>query len=139
VDSNLVALVLGELAFVAFVSWLLVPFFREKARLRAELLRGVVDRFTSAPELAAFLETEAGRRFEAALAGRPFVPLARLLNGVGLGIVLVVLAVGLAAAGQMNGDPDLRVAAVVVLSLGAGFLVAAYVSHRLCRALRLLP
>jgi hypothetical protein len=139
VDRNLVALVLGELAFVAFVLWLAVPYFRERARLRSELQRGIVERFASVPEFVAFLETDAGRRFQASLSGRPLVPLARILGAVQVGVVLVALALGLAGSFVLLGDRDLAVAGMVVLSLGVGFLAAAYASHRLCRRWGLVP
>ncbi len=137
--GNLVALVLGEFAFVAFVLWLAIPYYREKARLRADLQRGIVERFATVPEFVAFLETEAGRRFESSLSGRPFVPLARILGAVQVGVVLVVLALGLAGGFLLLGDRDLAAAGIVVLSLGVGCLAAAYASHRLCRAWGLVP
>jgi hypothetical protein len=129
----MVVLILGELAFVAFVLWLAVPFFRDRARLRAELQRAMVERFASTPELAAFLDTPAGRRFEAALGGRA-LPQGRILAGLQVGVVLVLLALGLAAAARIAYDKDLLMASVIVLALGVGFLGAAYASHRLCRA-----
>jgi hypothetical protein len=139
VDGNLVALVLGELAFVAFVLWLAVPLLRERARLRADLLKGIVERFATAGDFVAFLETESGRRFEASLSGRPIVPLLRVLGGVQAGLALAALGLGLALASVLVNDRDLVVAAAVALALGAGFLGAAFASHRLCRLWGLVP
>jgi hypothetical protein len=139
VDGNLVALVLGELAFLAFVLWLAVPFLRERARLRAELLRGIVGRFATAGDFVSFLETEPGRRLEASICGRPLVPLLRVVGGVQAGLVVAALGLGLALASVLVKDSDLVVAAVVALALGAGFLGAAFASHRLCRLWGLVP
>jgi len=139
VNANIVALVLGEMAFVAFVLWLAVAFIRDLARHRAELQRGVVDRFSSAPEFLAFLETGPGRRFQASLTGRPLLPLTRVLGGTVTGIVLVALGVGLVVAWLALGDRDLAIAGAVAVSLGIGFLVAAAVSHRLCVRWGLVP
>lgn len=138
-NANIVALVLGEMAFVSFVLWLAVAFMRDRARQRAELQRGVVDRFASAPEFVSFLETEPGRRFQASLVGRPLLPLTRVLGGVVTGIVLVALGAGLVVAWLVLEDRDLVVAAAVAASVGIGFLVGALVSHRLCVRWGLVP
>ena len=138
-DTNMVVLVLGELAFLAFVLWLAAPFARERARRRIELQNGVLERFGSAPEFVAFLETEPGRRFQDALSGRGLVPLGRILAAVQAGVLLVAVGLGLGIAWGVVRDPDLLVAALVTGALGLGFLAAAGVSHRLCRNWGLLP
>jgi hypothetical protein len=138
-DTGLVALVLGEMAFLAVLLWLLLPFFRERARLRADLQRAVVERFASGSEFVSFLESDSGRRWQASLAGRGANPSGRVIAGVQTGLVLIFLAVGLGVAGRVLQDDEVLAAALVTVSVGVGFLVAAYASHRLCRAYRLLP
>lgn len=138
-DPSLVALVLGEMAFLAVLLWLLLPYLRERARMRADLQRSVVERFATAPEFVAFLETEPGRRLQASLAGRGANPLGRVIAGVQVGLVSIFLAGGLAAAGRLLHDDEMLAGGLVALSVGVGFLAAAYASHRLCRAYRLLP
>ena len=138
-DRNMVVLVLGELAFLAFVLWLAAPFVRERAKRRVELQVGVLERFGSAPEFVAFLETEPGRRFQDALSGRRLVPLGRILGAVQAGAVLIALGLGLGIAWGVVRDPELLVAALVTGALGVGFFAAAGLSHRLCRTWGLLP
>jgi hypothetical protein len=137
-EASMVALVLGELAFVAFVLWVAAPFVQDRARRRAELQARVLERFGTAQELVAFLEGEPGRRFQESLSGRRLTPLGRILRGVQAGVVLIALGLGLAIAFGLLRDPDLLVAALAAVALGVGFLVAAGVSHRLCSSWGLL-
>lgn len=130
-NGNLVAMILGEMAFVAFLLWLAAGFLKERLRRRSELQLRVLDRFGTASEFLAFLETADGRAFRDALSGRRFLAIRQVLGGIQLGIVLMALGAGLAVAGRGQGDPDLVVAAAVCVAAGAGLLLAAAVSKRL--------
>lgn len=136
---SMVVLVLGELAFVAFVLWLAVPFLRDRARQRAELQRAIVQRFATADEFVTFLGTEPGRRFQASLSGRPFGVLTRVLAGVQVGITLTSLGLALAGVWFVVKDDDVLVVAALAFGLGLGFLAAATASRRLSRRWGLGP
>ena len=132
--ASLVALILGEMAFVAFVLWLAAGFVRDRTRQRAELQARLVERFGSAQEVVAFLATDAGRGLERALSGRRDVQTRQILVAVQLGIVLVATGTGLGLAESMRPNPDLATWALACAATGTGLLVAAAVSRRLSRA-----
>jgi hypothetical protein len=134
VRGSLVALILGEMAFVAFVLWLAAAFVRDRARQRAELQARVIERLGSAQEVVAFLATDAGRGLERALTGRRDVRTQQILVAVQLGVVLVATSAGLAIAARVQADRDLLTWAIVCAGAGAGLLLAAAVSRRLARA-----
>jgi hypothetical protein len=133
VRATLVALILGEIAFVAFVLWLASVFVRDRSRQRAELQARVVERFGSAQELLAFLATDAGRGLARTLLGHGDGQTRQILLAVQAGIVLVAGAVGLGLAGHRLDDHDLIAWAFAGAATGAGLLVAAAVARRLSR------
>jgi hypothetical protein len=133
VRASLVALILGQMAFVAFVLWLASAFVRERTRQRAELQARMIDRFGSAQELVAFLATEAGRGLGRSLLGHRDGQTRQILLAVQLGIVLMATSAGLAAAARLLADRDLFAWALACAPAGAGMLMAAAVSRRLSR------
>jgi hypothetical protein len=141
VDIGLVALILGELAFAAFVLWLLVRRGQEKARLRAEVNSRLIDRCGSAEELARFLDSDGGRRLlEAISPGRSSSPAWAIVATVQGGVVLLVLGLALLyAIGLDKVEARYTLQATVILALGGGLLLAGELSERLSRRYGLLP
>ena len=92
----------------------------------------LIDKFSSSQELAAYMETEAGRRFlEAApipvnLGGEQRVPnaVARVLTPVQVGVVLVLLGIGFLLLRHAGPDMDtpMLVLGTVILMPGIGFI-----------------
>jgi hypothetical protein len=132
-SGSLVALILGQMAFVGFILWLASAFVRERTRQHAELQARVVERFGSAQELLAFLATDAGRGMARTLLGHRDGQTRQILLAVQAGIVLVAGAVGLGLAGHRLDDRDLMAWALAGAAAGTGLLVAAAVSRRLSR------
>ena len=100
------------------------------------------DRFSGNQELIGFLEGESGRRYFEALESDIKDPLSRILNGIQLGVVLVLLGFALLLVRTSQTDEIARNALVVigipVVALGIGFLVSAAISHRLSKSWGLL-
>lgn len=130
-DLGMVVIILGQMFFTAFLLFLVAGFVRDRARRRSELQMRLLDRFGSAPELLAYLESDEGQKLREALTGRRFLAVRQILGAIQLGIVLVALGGGLLVAAVRVGDSDLMVAAAVCAAVGLGLLVAALVSKRL--------
>jgi hypothetical protein len=141
VPWQIVALVLGEMAFAAFIIWLLVRRFQEKARLRVELHSKLIERCASAEELARFLETESGRRLlDAVSPGRRASPAWAIVATVQVGVVLLVVGFAVLYGVSINKiDDDFTMSGIVMLALGVGLLLASEFSQRLSRRYGLLP
>ena len=107
-----------------------------------ELHSRLLDRFTGSQELIAFLEGESGRRYFEALESELNDPLARILNGIQLGVALILLGISLVAVRASQTDEAARNALVLIgvpgIALGAGFLISALISYRLCMSWGLL-
>lgn len=90
----LVVLILGQMTFVAFLCWVAVSFWAKRERLRSEERLRLVERFASGQELAAFLDTPAGRKLLEAFGVRTPDPRRAVARTVQLGMVLAFLGFG---------------------------------------------
>jgi hypothetical protein len=145
------------LAFFGFLVafFLTLRMFIENRRwsriftLQSEVHSKLIDRFSSTQELAAYMETEPGKRFlEAApipvnLAAEQRMPnaVARVLTPLQIGVVLVLLGAGLLALRHSGPDMDIpmRVLGTIILMPGAGFIISAGITWFLAARLGLMP
>jgi hypothetical protein len=146
--------------FLAFASFLIaaifgVRLFLENRRwsrifkLQSDVHGRLIDKFSSSQEIAAYMETEAGRRFlEAApiplhMDSGQRVPnaLARVLTPIQIGVVLVLLGVGfyMLRNSGVEYETPMRVLAVLTLMPGIGFIISAGITWVLASRLGLMP
>ena len=89
--------------------------------------QAVVDKIGSAQDLAAFLQTPAGQRFADSLSGRAADPVQSALRSIRAGIICCVLGAGILFTQAWRFG-------LVVVFLGAGLIIAAFVSQRLAKS-----
>ena len=118
-------------------------------KMQSDVHGRLIEKFTNNQELAAYMDTEAGRRFlEAAPIPVAFdqqqrVPsaVARILTPLQAGIVMVLLGIGLLLL--RSSGPDMNTPMLffgtVVLMPGIGFIISAGVSWFLAQRLGLMP
>jgi len=146
-----VLLGLGAAAFV--IVWIistLVNYRRwyRTSKVQTEVHTKLLDRFSSNEDLMAYMQTPAGRRFlESApipLEGPSRVvgaPLSRILWSLQAGVVLAVASLGVLFISSRVVEEiaqPLFAIGVLVLALGAGFIVSAAASYVLSKRLGLL-
>lgn len=128
--------------FSCLAYWIHVRSRRSRERLQAqmELQSKILARFDSAQEFAGFLQTEGGRTFLSGLAEQPVErrPTQRILTAVQIGIVIAMFGVGLCLIAWIENTTDPALPGVVLLCIGAGFLIAAAASYRLSKSWGLL-
>ena len=115
---------------------------REIARTNAELQGKLLDRLSSASDLQAYLDSDAGRSFVEAAMLEKANPHGRILASIQAGILLVLGGLALlVASGQLSNDGPrvFQVLGILGIFLGVGFLASAYVAHRLSQQWGLLP
>jgi hypothetical protein len=147
----------GVLAFACFLGaliWLIRQLMENRRwsrifKLQSEVHGKLIDKFSSSQELAAYMETEAGKRFlEAAPIPVGFeqeqrIPnaIARVLTPLQIGIVLVLL--GLGCYLLRSAEPGLNIPMLVFGTLalmpGLGFIISAGVTWVLAGRLGLMP
>ena len=145
---------LGVLGFFLAVVWITRLFVESRRWSRAFTLQSdvharLIDKFSTSQELAAYMETEAGKKF---LEGAPIqlgaeatqrMPnaVARILTPLQIGVVMALLGAGLLAlrhAGPDTYEPML-VLGMIVLMPGLGFILSAGATWVLARRLGMLP
>jgi hypothetical protein len=145
---------LGFLGFFGALIWLIRSFMENRRwnrifKLQSEVHGKLIDKFSSSQELAAYMETEAGRRFlEAAPIPVGFeqekrIPntIARVLTPLQIGIVLVLLGLGcyLLRAASTELNISMLVLGTLALMPGLGFIISAGVTWVLAGRLGLMP
>jgi hypothetical protein len=146
--------VLGFLGFLAMLIWLIRVLMENRRwsrtfKLQSDVHGRLIDKFSSSQELAAYMETEAGKRFlEAAPIPVSFeqekrIPytIARVLTPLQIGIVLVLLGLGcyLLRAASTDTNIPMLVLGTLALMPGLGFIISAGVTWVLAGRLGLMP
>jgi hypothetical protein len=145
---------LGVSVFLGALIWLIRSVMENRRwnrifKLQSEVHGKLIDKFSSSQELAAYMETEAGRRFlEAAPIPVGFeqekrIPntIARVLTPLQIGIVLVLLGLGcyLLRAASTELNISMLVLGTLALMPGLGFIISAGVTWVLAGRLGLMP
>lgn len=140
-------------AFIAFaLGWFIRTVIEQKrwnrlSRTQTEVHTKILDRFGSSEELLSYMKTDAGTKFlESApipLRSEPATqnaPLTRIMWSIQVGVVVAAGAIGmLLVSGRFEKEAaqELFALGMIALSLGAGFIVSAFVSIILSRRLGL--
>jgi len=103
---------------------------------RNAMRRALIEKFGSAQDLGAFLQTSGGRQFMADLSTGNAS--ASILASVQKGIILFLLGFGFAGAGGMNSAKPVVGVGAIILCTGIGFLVSAAVTYIMSRAMGLI-
>jgi hypothetical protein len=122
----------GTYATVIVVAILMARVARSRATARAEVQVKLIDKFATAPELVAFLESPAGQQFVDRVQGAPLVATRdRVLSSLRKAIVITALGLGCLAIWIFGRIHGFIYPGFLLLALGAGQGAAAYVSMRL--------
>jgi len=106
----------------------------------SELQAKLLDRFATAHELLAYLETEDGKRFLETASVEHANPLWRILGAIQTGVILTLVGITLMLLrGRIAGGEDAFLGfGAVTLALGIGFLISAGISYALSKSAGLL-
>lgn len=141
-------------AFFAALIWIVYLFVQSRRwnrayRHQSEIHGRLIDKFSSSQDLAAYMETEAGKQFLSATAytsapqAGPHMPnaVARVLTPLQIGIVMTLLGIGLILLRNAGPDMETPMAVLGTLALmpGIGFILSAGATWILARRLGLLP
>lgn len=112
------------------VVWIIARAFTERTRTRKEELEKLLDKFDTADEFVRFAETAAGARVVDAITKGREESAPRSAKSVHRGVVALFLGLGF-LAGALTFEYDMIILAWILIALGAGFLISAYVTNRL--------
>jgi hypothetical protein len=118
------------------------------SKIQTDVHTKILDRFSSNEDLLAYIQTPAGRKF---LESAPInveaprsiaAPLGRILWSAQAGAVLTVLGAGISLVSRTTLEEiagPLAALGAVVIALGIGFLVSAFLAYTLTRRFKLMP
>ena len=144
------AVALGSTIIIccAWIVTVIVTSLKQRAnmRTRTEIYNKLIDKFSSAPEFIAFMQSDAGLRFIEEQAVEPSQPLTKILSSIRLGVSLALVGGGMLIVAniwdRILGEDfyvALALGGTVALTAGTGFIIAAAISYRLCRSWGLIP
>lgn len=116
-------------ATILLIIWLFLLHRRSRIQARMDFQKHLLDKFASGREFADFLGSDASQRFLDDIGSRG--PKEQILSSMRNGVVLAVLGLGLLALALAK--KGFLIPGVIVLALGAGFLIATAVSYRLSK------
>ncbi len=132
---------LGCFAMVATIVRVVSNARSRQMTLKAQLdvQTRLVDKFGSAPELASFLQTQAGEGFLKALTVERPNPMQRILGNVQAGLIFLALGGAfLLLASWVGGEKAFGVMGTLSLALGVGFLACALAAYKISKAWNIL-
>jgi hypothetical protein len=145
---------LGMAAFIGVLAWLVRAVIQHRrwlrvSRVQAEVHAKLMDRMTTNEELLAYVQSPAGRRFlESAPmqpesdAPRTGAPVGPIIWSMMAGIVLATVGVGFRWSAQSVTDEAQQaftVVGVIILALGAGFILSSIMAYLVSSRLGLFP
>jgi hypothetical protein len=130
-------------AVLAFIIWVMFSTIRryKTAKLQAGLQTKLLEKFGSGQELLAYVQSDAGKGFLECLATEQrTTPYGRILGAAQASVILVLLGLAfLFLRSRVTGAEDgFLVFGTIILSLGAGFGLAAALSYFLSKSFGLL-
>ena len=149
--SNTVSAVVIGATIIVSAAWIITSIMksikeRANTRTRAEIYNKLIDKFGSAPELVEFLRSDAGLRFIEEQTIEPSQPLMKIMSSVRLGVTLALIGGGTLVVANLwdrTFGEDLynmiALAGTVALTAGAGFIISAAISYKLCQLWGLMP
>jgi hypothetical protein len=141
-------------AMIGVLTWVIRSIINHRrwiksSQVQAEVHTKLMDRMSSNEELLAYIQSPAGRRFLEAAPMRPEpespvtnAPVGAILWSMMTGIVLSTVGGGFrVAAGEIPDDVQraFTVVGIILLSLGIGFLFAAFMAFAVSSRLGLFP
>jgi hypothetical protein len=135
-----VVAIIAVFSTISFITWTIFSSVRryKMARVQADVQTVLLARFDSAQNMAAYVGTDAGKKFLSSLAFERETPLAPMLDCVRWGIIIMFLGAALCLLRGIHAvDPDVIVPGILALALGVGFEMAAFVSWYFYRSLGL--
>jgi len=108
-----------------------------QSKQKANVQKGLIEKFSSANDLGTFLSSPGGERFMQGVTERGDDVKRSAVKSVQTGLILLFCGTGVLSAGAMGwADEMLRGAGLVLMFIGAGFLVAAGVAWKMADAVR---
>jgi hypothetical protein len=138
-DRWLVVLVLGQFGFSCLILWMFLYYRLKREGHRAQERDRLLDRFGTGPEMVEFLGSPAGQKVLTSFATRQASPVQSLSRTVQAGLVLLSLGAAFMILAYWGPSIESMMIPGVLLGMaGVGILASAAISNRMLRRAGLL-
>ncbi|HEX7149981.1 MAG TPA: hypothetical protein VF618_00730 [Thermoanaerobaculia bacterium] len=128
---GLVGMVLAYLVAFALI-WAVMRTRQRRNELQAEVQAKLIERFDSAAELTAFLQSQTGQQFVTGVRRTPaFIARNKIISGVSRSIILCSIGLAFVLIAMVMGVSGIAVPGLIFFCLGAGYFAATFVSMKL--------
>lgn len=129
----------GFFVLVAFIVWAGVHGRNRRAQLQSDVQTRLIDKFGSAPEMVAFLHSEAGHQFMSGVERMPqMMARDRIVSGFRRAILLLFLGIAFLLLSLTRHGDGLLISGAILTALGAAFLVSTWASMKMSRSFGLM-
>jgi hypothetical protein len=131
------AILAGLGIFVLLAALLTLLYSGSRMERDTAIRKALIEKFGSAQDLGAFLQSPGGQRFVSDLFAGPSSPARSLLGSIQKGVILLILGIAVIVVGFYS-EPGIVAIGALLASLGLGFLISAAITHRLSKKWGLL-
>lgn len=119
--------------FGAWLVWSIMEWL--KMRHKGQLQNKILEKFTTVKEFNEFIQSNEGNKFLNFLSYNGPTPRQKILFSLSKGAIILFVGISLILIGQVFPD-EMRyflAAGIILIALGVGFLVSAFISYTLSR------
>jgi hypothetical protein len=123
--------------FVLIAAFLAILYSSARQRRQADIRKVLIEKFGSAQDLGAFLQSPGGQRFVSDLFSGSSSPAHSVLSSIQKGVIILLVGLTLICIGVFSERAIMAIGALLG-SAGLGFLLSAAITHHLSRRWGLL-
>jgi hypothetical protein len=126
------AILAGIGIFVLVAAFLAILYSNVRHKEQAAIRRALIEKFGSAHDLGAFLQSPGGQRFVSDLFSGSNSPARSVLSSIQKGVIILLVGITLVAVG-LRSEMSIVAIGALLSSVGVGFLISAAITHHLSR------
>jgi hypothetical protein len=131
------AILAGIGIFVLAAAFLTILYSSARQRRQTEIRKALIEKFGSAQDLGAFLQTPGGARFVSDLFSGSNSPTHSVLGSIQKGVIILIVGIALVGIGFVSEMSIVAIGALLA-AVGLGFLISAAITRHLSRKWGLL-
>jgi hypothetical protein len=131
------AILAGVGIFILMAAFLTILYSSSRQRRQTEIRKALIEKFGSAQDLGAFLQSPGGQRFVSDLFSGSDSPTHSVLGSIQKGVIILLVGLTVILVGLQSERSIVAIGALLA-SVGLGFLISAAITRHLSRKWGLL-